>query len=94
MVTAIVFIRAETARIPEVAQELAELDGVSEVYSITGDLDLIAVVRVPSHEDLSDVIADRLSKVSGVLRTETHIAFRSYSRHDLDAAFSIGSATE
>ncbi len=90
MITAIVLINAEVDRIPEVAQAIAELDGVSEVYSVTGDADLIAMVRVHAHEELADVIADRLNKVDGVTGTATHIAFRAYSRHDLDAAFSLG----
>ena len=90
MITAIVMINAEVDRIPEVAQAIAELDGVSEVYSVTGDADLIAMVRVKGHEDLADVIADRISKVDGILGIATHIAFRAYSRHDLEAAFSLG----
>ncbi len=90
MISAIVLINADVDRIPEVAQEIAELDGVSEVYSVAGDADLIAMVRVSAHEELADVIADRLNKVEGVTRTNTHIAFRTYSRHDLEAAFSLG----
>jgi DNA-binding Lrp family transcriptional regulator len=90
MITAIVFVSAEVARIPEVAQEIAELPGVSEVYSVTGEIDLIAIVRVGSHEQVADVVADQLNKVPGVLSTETHIAFRAYSTHDLEAAFSLG----
>ena len=90
MITAIVFVQADVARIPEVAEAIAGLDGVSEVYSVTGELDLIAMVRVRSHEDVADVVADRLNKVPGVIDTETHIAFRTYSRHDLEAAFSLG----
>jgi DNA-binding Lrp family transcriptional regulator len=91
MVTAIVFVRAEVARIPEVAEAIAELTGVSEVYSVTGTIDLIVIVRVSNHEQVAEVVADRLNKVSGVLSTETHIAFRAYSQHDLEAAFSLGS---
>ena len=90
MITAIVLINAEVNRIPEVAEEIAEIDGVSEVYSVAGDADLIAIVRVRAHEELSDVIADRVNKVEGVVNTATHIAFRTYSRHDLEAAFSLG----
>lgn len=90
MITAIVLIHAETAHIPEVAESVADLDGVSEVYSVAGDADLIAMVRVQQHEDLDEVIAGRLNKVEGIVDTSTHIAFRAYSRHDLDAAFSIG----
>jgi len=90
VITAIVFVKADVARIPQVAEEIAELAGVSEVYSVTGHIDLIAMVRVRDHDDVATVVADRLNKVPGVLSTETHIAFRSYSVHDLEAAFSIG----
>lgn len=90
MISAIVLISAEVDRIPEVATAIADLEGISEVYSVTGDVDLIAVARVRRHEDFADVIADRLNKVEGVLSTQTHIAFRTYSKTDLDAAFSIG----
>jgi len=91
VITAIVLVKAEVHRIPEVAEALAELDGVSEVYSVTGNVDLIAIVRVREHEQFAEVIADRLNKVDGVTSTETHIAFRTYSRHDLESAFAIGS---
>jgi DNA-binding Lrp family transcriptional regulator len=90
MITAIVFVNAEVARIPEVAEEIAGLDGVSEVYSVTGQIDLIAMVRVRRHEDIAAVVADRINKVPGVTATETHIAFRTHSLHDLEAAFSLG----
>ena len=90
MITAIVLVNAEVDRIPEVAQAIADLDGVTEVYSVAGDADLIAMIRVKQHEQLNDVIADRLNKVKGVTGTNTHIAFRTYSSHDLEAAFSIG----
>lgn len=83
-------VRTEPDRIPEVAQEISEVKGVSEVYSVTGEWDLIVMVRVREHEDLADVIADQLSKVEGVVETVTQIAFRTYSRHDLDDAFSLG----
>ncbi len=90
MITAIVFINADVARIPEVAEAVAGIDGVSEVYSVTGQIDLIAMVRVRDHDAVADVVADQLNKVPGVTATETHIAFRSYSQHDLEAAFSLG----
>jgi DNA-binding Lrp family transcriptional regulator len=90
VISAIVLINAEVDRIPEVAAAIAEINGVSEVYSVTGDVDLIAMVRVRQHEEFADVIADQLNKVSGVLLTQTHIAFRTYSKHDLEAAFSLG----
>jgi DNA-binding Lrp family transcriptional regulator len=90
VITAIVFVQADVARIPEVAEDIAALDGVSEVYSVTGDIDLVAMVRVRDHEQIADVVADRLNKVDGVLATETHIAFRTYSQHDLESAFALG----
>lgn len=90
MITAIVLIDTDAARIPEVAAQIAEIPGVSEVYSVTGEVDLVAMVRVREHEELADVIADRVSKVDGVLRTQTYIAFRTYSQHDLETAFSLG----
>lgn len=90
MITAIVFVQADVARIPEVAEAIAALEGVSEVYSVTGQIDLIAMVRVRHHEDVADVVSDQLNKVDGVVDTETHIAYRAYSNHDLEAAFSIG----
>lgn len=90
MITAIVFVKAETARIPEVAQQIADLPGVSEVYSVTGTIDLIALVRVRSIDEVAVAVSDKLNKVPGVLDTETHVAFRAYSTHDLEAAFSLG----
>ena len=83
MFTAIVMISTDPQRIPEIAQEVSDLRGVSEVYSVTGEWDLIALVRVRGHEELSDVIADRLSKVRGIQETVTQIAFRTYSSHCL-----------
>jgi DNA-binding Lrp family transcriptional regulator len=90
MITAIVMIATESDKIPEVAEAIADLDGVSEVYSVVGDADLIAIVRVREFDAIADVIAGRLSKIDGVVHTETHIAFRAYSRHDLEATFAIG----
>ncbi len=90
MITAIVNINAAVDRIPEVAEAIAELDHVSEVYSVAGDVDLVALVRVRHHDELHDVIAGRLNKIDGILATQTLIAFRAYSRRDLDATFSLG----
>jgi DNA-binding Lrp family transcriptional regulator len=90
MITAIVHIDTDPGRIPEVAQAVAEIPGVSEVYSVTGESDLVAMVRVREHDKLADVIADQVSKVDGVLRTRTYLAFRAYSRGDLESAFSLG----
>jgi DNA-binding Lrp family transcriptional regulator len=94
VVTAIVLVRAEIQRIPEVAEMIAQIPEVSEVYSVTGEFDLVAMVRVRAHEELADVIPGHLNKVPGVKHTETHIAFRTYSRHDLEAAFSLGLAAD
>lgn len=90
MVTAIVMIKADIQRIPEVAEVIAQFPEISEVYSVTGDFDLVAMVRVRAHEELADVIPGKVNKVPGVTATQTHIAFRTYSRHDLEAAFAIG----
>jgi DNA-binding Lrp family transcriptional regulator len=90
VVTAIVLVKADIQQIPEVAEQVAEITEVSEVYSVTGEFDLVAMVRVRAHDELADVIPGKLNKVPGVTHTETHIAFRSYSRHDLEAAFSLG----
>ena len=93
MITAIVLIDCATDSIPEVAENLANLDGVSEVYSVAGHVDLIAIVRVREFDDIAAVIAGGISKTPGVVYTETHIAFRAYSRHDLEEAFAIGFST-
>jgi DNA-binding Lrp family transcriptional regulator len=90
VITAIVMVSVEADKIPEVAQAIADVEGVSEVYSVAGDVDLIAVVRVREFDQIAEVIAGHMSKVAGVVHTDTHIAFRAYSRHDLDATFSIG----
>ncbi|HEY5880634.1 MAG TPA: Lrp/AsnC ligand binding domain-containing protein [Nakamurella sp.] len=90
MVTAIVLIDIEADRIPEAAQEIADLPGVDQVYSCAGDVDVVAVVRTTSHEAIADLVPGRISKVPGVVRTTTHIAFREYASRDADDAFSIG----
>ena len=79
------------AHLNEVAEKIADIPGVSEVYSVTGDLDLLAMVRVRTHEDIAAVVADKLNRVEGVLSTQTQIAFQTFSQHDLEEAFSIGS---
>jgi DNA-binding Lrp family transcriptional regulator len=90
MVNAVVLIQCEIDEIPEAAQVIADIDGVSEVYSVAGEYDLVAVIRVSDHEDLNQVIPQGVAKVEGVVRTETLIAFHVYSRHDLEAMFSVG----
>jgi DNA-binding Lrp family transcriptional regulator len=92
VITAIVLIDCATDSIPEVAESLANLPGVSEVYSVAGNVDLIAIIRVREFEQVAEIIAGGISKVPGVLKTESHIAFRAYSKHDLEGAFAIGLA--
>jgi DNA-binding Lrp family transcriptional regulator len=89
-VHAVVLIQCEIDVIPEAAEAIAELQGVSEVYSVAGEFDLIAIVRVPDHQDLASVIPGGIAKVAGVERTETLISFQVYSKHDLERLFSIG----
>jgi len=89
-VHAVVLIQCEIDEIPEAAQAIAEIEGVSEVYSVAGEFDLVAIVRVTEHDDLARVIPGGIAKVEGVERTETLIAFQVYSRHDLERLFSIG----
>jgi DNA-binding Lrp family transcriptional regulator len=89
-VHAVVLIQCEIDEIPEAAQAIAEIDGVSEVYSVAGEFDLVAVVRVSDHDALAAVIPGGIAKVEGVARTETLIAFQVYSRHDLERIFSLG----
>jgi DNA-binding Lrp family transcriptional regulator len=90
MVTAIVLIDVEADRITEAAQEIADLPGVDQVFSCAGDVDLIAITRATDHEAIAELVPRHISKVDGVLRTVTHIAFREYSSRDTDDAFSIG----
>ena len=90
MITTIVMVSVDPSRIPEAAQEIAEIDGVSEVYSVAGDVDLIAIVRVRDHAHIAEVVTSGIDKVDGVVRTTTHIAFKSYSSADVEAGFSLG----
>jgi DNA-binding Lrp family transcriptional regulator len=88
MVTAFVLIDAEPRRIAELATELADTEGVYEVYSVAGDCDIVAVVRVRTHDELAEVVTHRVAQLSGITHTRTMLAFRAYSRHDLDSVFS------
>jgi DNA-binding Lrp family transcriptional regulator len=90
VITAIVLVKTAVDRVDQVAEAIAELPAVTEVYSVTGEFDLVALVRVRQHEQLAEVIPGGLNKVPGVLSTVTHMAFRTYSRHDLESAFSLG----
>lgn len=90
MVNAVVLVQCEIDEISEAAEAIAGIDGISEVYSVAGEWDLVAIVRVPNHDDLARVIPGGVGKVEGVERTETLIAFQVYSKHDLEAMFSVG----
>ncbi len=88
MVTALVLMNVERALIVQVAEQLADLAGISEVYSVAGRHDLVAVIRVQTNEALADLVTGQIRKLAGIQATETLIAFRTYSRHDLERMFS------
>ena len=90
MITAIVLINADRKAIPSLGAALAAIEGVSEVYAVTGEVDFGARVRAREHEELADLVAGRIGQLPGVLKTHTHVAFRMYSRHDLESVFGLG----
>jgi DNA-binding Lrp family transcriptional regulator len=90
MVTAIVLIEAERTAISKLGPALAEVPGVAEAYSVTGEFDFVAMVRVKDHEEVAEVVTSRLAQLPGIVRTRTHVAFKVYSRHDLEAVFNLG----
>lgn len=90
MITTIVLVRAEPKRIPECARRLAGLDGVTEVYSVSGEWDLVVMVRVPHYEDIARIVTEQFPEVPGLVRTTTLTAFRAYSRDDVEQAWDIG----
>ena len=90
MVTAIILMKVERKEINKVAEQLVEMDGISEVYSVSGKYDLVAVVRVKTNDDLSALVTQKLSHIESVTKTETMLAFKAYSKHDLEAMFSVG----
>jgi DNA-binding Lrp family transcriptional regulator len=90
MTTAVVLIEAERNALTTLGGELADLEGISEAWSVTGQWDFVAIVRVPDHDQLADVVTGRISGLAGVIRTQTLVAFEVFSRHDLEALFSIG----
>ena len=93
MLHAVVLVNCKSDAIPETAQAIADVEGVSEVYSVTGDVDLVAIVRVAGDQDLPGVVPNGIAKVPGVEKTETLIAFEVYSKHDLEGMFDIGNET-
>ena len=90
MTHAIVLIAAERTALPTLGGILADVEGVGEAYSVTGDWDFVAIVRVPEHERLAEVVTNRIGQLEGVTRTQTMVAFEVFSRHDLEALFTIG----
>lgn len=94
MITAIVLLHVDVARIPETAQAIANTEAVSEVYSVTGDWELVAMVRVRTHEEIADVVTGTIAKVPGVTATHTMVAFRAYSSGDLERLWGVGFEAE
>jgi DNA-binding Lrp family transcriptional regulator len=90
MTHAVVLIEAARNALSALGGELADLEGVAEAYSVTGEWDFVAIVRVPDHEQLADVVTGGISGLPGVTRTQTMVAFAAFSRHDLESLFSIG----
>lgn len=94
MITAIVLIDVSRGRVPEVADALVDLPEVSEVYSVTGEHDLVAMVRVKDYEQIAELVPAKIDRINGIERTRTLMAFRVYSRHDLEYMFSLGADEE
>ena len=90
MVSAIVLLNIERDMINQVADQLASVDGISEVFSVAGQYDLVAILRVNTNEALADLVTSKMLQVDGILDSETLIAFKTYSKHDLESMFSIG----
>jgi DNA-binding Lrp family transcriptional regulator len=90
MVTAIILIQTQRTRTNEVAEKLVETTGVSEVYSVSGKYDLVAIIRVADNDALARLVTDKLRPLEGIDKTQTMLAFKAYSRHDLDAMFAVG----
>lgn len=90
MVTSIILINAERNKINSIAEQLQEMEGISEVYSVSGNFDLIAIVRVKTNEDLADLVTRKMLAIAGITKTETMLAFQAFSRHDLEAMFAVG----
>ena len=90
MVTAFVLIKTDAARIPETAEEISAIEGISEVYSVTGEWDFVAILRVRNPEEVAQVVTHKFAELPGINRTHTLVAFEVFSQHDLEALFSIG----
>ena len=90
MAHALVLIKAQQDVLASLGGALAEVDGVSEAFSVTGEWDFVAIVRVPRYEEVNDVVTQRIAGLPGISDTYTMMAFEAYSQHDLEAMFSIG----
>ncbi|MGE4560229.1 MAG: Lrp/AsnC family transcriptional regulator [Desulfobulbus sp.] len=90
MVTSIILINAERNKINQVAEKLQEIPGISEVYSVSGKYDLVAIARLKTNDDLADLVTRQMLAMDGIVKTETMLAFQAFSRHDLEAMFSLG----
>ena len=90
MVTSIILLNTERTKINEVAEQLAEMSGISEVYSVSGTYDLVVVVRVGTNDDLANLVTKKLLSIEAILKSETMLAFKAFSRHDLEAMFTVG----
>ncbi len=90
MITSIVLATCDIHSVPETAQAIADLPEVSEVYSVAGDYDLAVIIRVKHHDDLARVVTEEIAKVRSIERTQTLVAFKVYSRHDVETLFSVG----
>jgi DNA-binding Lrp family transcriptional regulator len=90
MITALVMLNIERGKINEVAEKLSDMNGIAEVYSVSGRFDLISIIRVENNDRLADIVTNHMLKVEDILKSETMLAFKCYSRHDLERMFSIG----
>ena len=90
MTHALVLIKAEREALPTLGGKLADVDGVAEVYSVTGEWDFVAILRVRNPEEVAQVVTHRFAELAGIKRTHTLVAFEVFSQHDLEALFSIG----
>lgn len=90
MVQAVVLVNVQRTHIPQTAQKMLEIKGISEVYSVTGDYDLVAIIRLAEYDELAEVVTERLAAIDTITKTQTMVAFRAYSRADLEQTWEIG----
>jgi len=90
MVTSVVLINVERSKVNETAELLADTKGISEVYSVSGEYDLVAIARVQSNDELSELVTNKLLKINSIVKTSTMLAFKAYSKHDLETMFMVG----